>query len=86
MRRYEEIWQKLKLHKKLTIRCKVPLMDRVIQAVRKEKATENAAKRALQIPFYGELTVEKKEKDGKIIFGLPEKMVISVVGVTAEDL
>lgn len=54
-RRYQVIWDKLKVSKQVTVRCRPDKKDTLIQGVMKEKSKENAPRKNLDLPSYGRL-------------------------------
>lgn len=72
---YKEIWNALKTHtsKKIVVRCPVWQMETLIQAVKKIKSTENAARKRLDdaaLPHYGRLVIEKDAANRTVKFSL----------------
>ena len=67
MRKYAKIWKHLKSHKICTIRCRATETSTFIQAVKKEKARENAPRRALELADFGRLIIKvsSARTDGK---------------------
>lgn len=52
-RRYSTIWAELKSKKKVIVKCRAEKVRTLVQAVKKEKARENAPKTALDLPSFG---------------------------------
>lgn len=72
---YKEIWQALKdnSQKTIVVNCPAYQMETLIQAVKKIKSTENAARKRLddpQLPHWGRLVVEKNSKERTVKFSL----------------
>lgn len=72
---YQEIWEALKANttKEIVVKCPPGHMETLIQAVKKVKSTENAARKRLeddQLPHWGRLTVKKDVKGRTVTFGL----------------
>lgn len=81
-RRYAEAWQELKKTRSVTLRCHPEKVSTIIQAIKKEKARENAPRIALELPSFGKLSfVWKKVSDkfAEITFKLN-------IGNRAQDL
>lgn len=69
-RRYAEIWARLKEKKEVKIKCRPAKVATIVLAVRKEKARENAPRKALDLPSFGRLSITADEVKGFIIFKL----------------
>lgn len=69
-RRYKDVWEKLKRYKEVTIRCRPHNVDTIVQAVKKEKAMENAPRVALELPALGKLQIKRNVNKGEITFRL----------------
>jgi hypothetical protein len=72
---YQDIWLALKENTQGTIvvRCPPGHMETLIQAVKKIKSTENAARKRLDddsLPHWGRLKVEKNTKERTVKFSL----------------
>lgn len=72
---YNDIWTALKTHtqKTIVVNCPPVHMETLIQAVKKVKSTENAARKRLDhpdLPHYGRLVVEKNIKERTVKFSL----------------
>lgn len=72
---YKEIWRALAEHTqaRIVVRCNPAHMETLIQAVKKIKSTENAARKRMddeKLPHWGRLTVEKDAEIGTVKFGL----------------
>lgn len=73
---YKEIWEALKNHtdKKIVVRCPPGHMETLIQAVKKIKSTENAARKRLDdpelFPHWGRLVIEKDIRARTVTFSL----------------
>lgn len=72
---YRDIWDALKANtqKIVVVRCPVGHMETLIQAVKKVKSTENAARKRLDdpsLPHWGRLVVEKNTKERTVKFSL----------------
>lgn len=72
---YLDIWKALKDNssKSIVVRCPLGHMETLIQAVKKVKSTENAARKRLddpQLPHWGRLKVEIDRKLGTVKFSL----------------
>lgn len=72
---YRDIWEALKANtdKTITVRCPPAHMETLIQAVKKVKSTENAARKRLdtpELPHWGRLVVVKSTKDRTVKFSL----------------
>ena len=61
MRRYEELWQRIKKEKNVTIRCRAEKAQTIKQGVKKEKTREVAARKALDLPYAGSLEFSMRE-------------------------
>jgi hypothetical protein len=80
--RYKPIWEELKKKKETSVRCRAAKARTLIQAVKKQKAKENAPKVSLDLPSFGVMKTEIKElADGmvRVIFRL-------IPATRAEDL
>lgn len=72
---YKEIWEALKQHtqKTVVVNCPPYQMETLIQAVKKIKSTENAARKRLDedsLPHWGRLKVEKDTAKKTVKFSL----------------
>lgn len=73
---YKEIWEALKNHsdKKIVVKCPRGHMETLIQAVKKIKSTENAARKRLEdmemFPHWGRLVIHKDLQAGTVSFSL----------------
>lgn len=72
---YNDIWNALKRNtqKSIVVRCPIGHMETLIQAVKKVKSTENAARKRLDdpaAPHWGRLKVEIDRKLGTVKFSL----------------
>ncbi len=72
---YQQIWGALKANTqaKIVVSCPPQHMETLIQAVKKIKSTENAARKQLndpRLPHWGRLVVEKNEKKRTVAFSL----------------
>jgi hypothetical protein len=72
---YRDIWEALKANtqKEIVVRCPPAHMETLIQAVKKVKSTENAARKRLDdpaLPHWGRLVVEKDIKARTVKFSL----------------
>lgn len=72
---YTDIWNALKANtqKQIVVRCPPQHMETLIQAVKKVKSTENAARKRLDdpdLPHWGRLRVEKDEDKRTVKFEL----------------
>lgn len=72
---YQDIWRALKdnTDKQVTVRCPPAHMETLIQAVKKIKSTENAARKRLDdpaLPHWGRLIVEKNKQERTVKFSL----------------
>lgn len=81
-RRYASIWAELKAKKRVVIRCRAVKVRTLVQAVKKEKARDNAPRVSLDLPSFG-----KMEKVVKFIAnGMAEITFFLTVVARAEDL
>lgn len=69
-RRYASIWEAIKKHRKVLIRCRPEKMATLIQAVKKQKSREVAPRRALELPAFGKLEIERRKDKGEVEFKL----------------
>lgn len=73
---YKDIWNALKenTQKTIVVRCPPVHMETLIQAVKKVKSTENAARKLLAdpalAPHFGRLKVEIDKKENLVKFSL----------------
>ena len=72
---YETIWKALKNAPdgSVVVNCKTQHMETLIQAVKKIKSTENAARKRLDdpsVPHYGRLVVTRDRENQQITFSL----------------
>ena len=72
---YQDIWNALKnnTQKEISVRCHPSHMETLIQAVKKVKSTENAARKRLddpKLPHWGRLVVDKNVKEKTVKFSL----------------
>lgn len=72
---YAEIWNALKENTRaeIVVRCPPAHMETLIQAVKKIKSTENAARKRLDdpsLPHWGRLVVKKNTKERTVKFSL----------------
>ncbi len=74
-RRYKELWDTLKIKKKVTIRCRPEKMPTIIQALMKEKSMENAPRKALDLPSFGRLEYKANKEDGTVTFKLVSEVL-----------
>lgn len=80
--RYLSIWTQLKNKKKAVVRCRAAKAATLIQAVKKQKAKENAPKVALDLPSFGKLQVKSRE----LADGMAEITFNLTLLARAEDL
>jgi len=76
---YQEIWEALKANTERTVivNCKPYQIETLIQAVKKIKSTENAARKRLDdpsLPHWGRLVVDADKQAGKVRFSLTYAM------------
>lgn len=72
---YQEIWDALKANgdRTIVVNCRPYQMETLIQAVKKIKSTENAARKRLDdpsLPHWGRLIVEVDKDNCKVKFSL----------------
>jgi hypothetical protein len=72
---YQDIWDALKKNtkKEIVVRCNPEHMETLIQAVKKIKSTENAARKRLDdpsLPHWGRLKVAVDKRQGTVKFSL----------------
>ena len=76
---YTEIWEALKSNpeRSVVVNCKPYQMETLIQAVKKIKSTESAARKRLDdpsLPHWGRLVVDADKQAGKVRFSLTYAM------------
>lgn len=79
--RYAPIWTQLKKDKKVVIKCRKEKAATLVQAVKKQKAKENAPRKALELPSFGHLQYKVKE----LVKGMAEITFTLVIANRAED-
>ncbi len=73
---YMQVWRALAANtrEKVVVDCPIGHMETLIQAVKKVKSTENAARKRLGVSHWGRLVVHKDLKAKKVTFSLSYAM------------